>query len=511
MCLQRRFLNVGKRVKENVYAKVSHRAGSAVIFDQQARIVAMKSYEFEQIYPQPGWVEHDPAAILNSQIDALREAVRISEIPLEQIAAIGITNQRETTILWDRKTGRPVHNAIVWQCRRTAPIIKRLCDEGLEEHIRNTTGLVPDAYFSGSKLSWLLDKLDLHERAKNGELCFGTVDCYLAWNLVQGRPHVTDATNASRTMLYDIHKNEWDETMLKALNIPREVLPEVVDSSGVIGMLDPAILGRAIPVAALAGDQHSALFGQGCFEAGMMKNTYGTGCFLLMNTGDKPASSKNGLISTIAWRIGGKTTYALEGSVFVGGAAIQWLRDEMKMISRASETEEIAQTLKDNGGVYLVPTFTGLGAPYWDMYSRGTIVGLTRGTGRAHIVRAALEAIAYQSADLVFAMASDCGHKPVELRVDGGASANQFLLQFQSNVLGCGVVRPAVIETTALGAALLAGLAVGVWKDMDEIGSIWRKDLGLEPQMTEEERQKVLDGWHKAVQRSMNWIEPENK
>lgn len=482
----------------------------AVVFDQQARIVAMKSYEFEQIYPQPGWVEHDPAAILNSQIDALREAVRISEIPLEAIAAIGITNQRETTILWDRKTGRPVHNAIVWQCRRTAPIIKRLCDEGLEEYIRETTGLVPDAYFSGSKLSWLLDKLNLHERAQKGELCFGTVDCYLAWNLVQGRPHVTDATNASRTMLYDIHKNEWDEKLLNALNIPREVLPKVVDSSGVIGMLDPAILGRAIPVAALAGDQHSALFGQGCFDPGTMKNTYGTGCFLLMNTGEECAKSNNGLVSTIAWRIGGKTTYALEGSVFVGGAAIQWLRDEMKLITRASETEQIAQTLKDNGGVYLVPTFTGLGAPYWDMYSRGIIVGLTRGTGRAHIVRAALESIAYQSADLVFAMASDCGQKPVELRVDGGASANQFLMQFQSDVLGCKVVRPAVIETTALGAALLAGLAVGVWKDMEEIRSIWAMDLSLEPRMEEQEREKVLSGWHKAVQRSMNWIEPEN-
>ena len=288
-------------------------------------------------------------------------------------------------------------------------------------------------------------------------------------------------------------------------------MPEVVDSSGVIGMLDPAILGRAIPVAALAGDQHSALFGQGCFDPGMMKNTYGTGCFLLMNTGDECAVSKNGLVSTIAWRIGGKTTYALEGSVFVGGAAIQWLRDEMKMITRASETEEIAQTLKDNGGVYLVPTFTGLGAPYWDMYSRGTIVGLTRGTGRAHIVRAALESIAYQSADLVFAMASDCGHTPTELRVDGGASANQFLMQFQANVLGCKVVRPAVIETTALGAALLAGLAVGLWKDMDEIRAIWSMDLSLEPQMTEPERKKVLTGWHKAVERSMNWIDPEEK
>ena len=375
----------------------------AVIFDDQARIVAMKSYEFEQIYPQPGWVEHDPAAILNSQIDALREAVRISGIPVESIKAIGITNQRETTILWDKETGRPVYNAIVWQCRRTAPIVKRLCDEGLEDHIREVTGLVPDAYFSGTKLSWLLDHLDLHERAEKGELCFGTVDCFLVWNLVSGRPHVTDATNASRTMLFDIRKNEWDDTMLNALNIPRAVLPKVVDSSGVIGMLDPSILGCEIPVAAIAGDQHSALFGQGCFEAGMMKNTYGTGCFLLMNTGDQIPRSKNGLVTTIAWRLNGKCTYALEGSVFIGGAVIQWLRDEMKLITRASETETIARSLKDNGGVYLVPTFTGLGAPYWDMYARGMIIGLTRGTGRAHIVRAALEGIAYQSADLVFA------------------------------------------------------------------------------------------------------------
>ena len=481
----------------------------AVIFDQQARVVGMKSYEFEQIYPQPGWVEHDPAAILNTQVDALREAVRISGIPVEDIAAIGITNQRETTILWDRETGRPVYNAIVWQCRRTAPIIKRLCDEGLEPHIRATTGLVPDAYFSGSKLSWLLDTLDLHERAERGELCFGTVDSWLAWNLVSGRPHVTDATNASRTMLYDIHRNDWDDTLLRALNIPRAVLPRVVDSSGVIGMLDPVILGREIPVAALAGDQHSALFGQGCFEPGMMKNTYGTGCFLLMNTGDVPAVSQNGLVTTIAWRIGGKTTYALEGSVFIGGAVVQWLRDEMKIVKRASETEVIAQSLPDNGGVYMVPAFAGLGAPYWDMYSRGMIIGLTRGTGQAHIVRAALEAIAYQSADLVFAMASDCGQKPRELRVDGGASANQFLMQFQADVLNCHVVRPAVIETTALGAALMAGLAVGVWKDMDDIRRVWKMDLSLAPQMDDATREKMLAGWHKAVERTKRWMDEE--
>lgn len=482
----------------------------AVVFDEHAQIVAMKSYEFEQIYPQPGWVEHDPAAILNTQIDSLREAVRMSGVPLEEIAAIGITNQRETTLLWDRETGMPLYNAIVWQCRRTAPIVKRLCDEGLEPHIRETTGLVPDAYFSGTKISWLLDKLGLHERAARGEICFGTVDSYLAWNLIAGRPHVTDATNASRTMLFDIRKNDWDDTLLSALNIPRAILPRVIDSSGVIGMLDPSILGRAIPVAAIAGDQHSALFGQGCFEPGMMKNTYGTGCFLLMNTGDAPARSQNGLVSTIAWRIGGKCTYALEGSVFVGGAAIQWLRDEMKLIERASETETIARSLPDNGGVYMVPTFTGLGAPYWDMYSRGTIIGLTRGTGRAHIVRAALESIAYQSADLVRAMASDCGHEPRELRVDGGASANQFLMQFQADVLGCRVVRPAVIETTALGAALMAGLAVGVYENMEEIRRIWQMDLSLTPQMDERQRKSILSGWHKAVKRSMRWIEAED-
>ncbi len=481
----------------------------AVIFDEQARVVAMKSYEFEQIYPQPGWVEHDPAAILNTQTDALREAVRISGISVEEIAAIGITNQRETTLIWDRATGRPLHNAIVWQCRRTAPIVKQLCEDGLEEHIRRATGLVPDAYFSGTKLKWLLDKLDLRDRAERGEICFGTVDSFLAWNLISGHPHVTDATNASRTMLYNIHKNDWDDTLLQAMGIPRAMLPKVVDTSGVIGMLDTEILGRAIPVAALAGDQHAALFGQGCFKPGMMKNTYGTGCFLLMNTGELPVTSKSGLLSTIAWRIGGETTYALEGSVFVGGAVIQWLRDEMKLIERASETEMIANSVKDTGGVYLVPSFTSLGAPYWDMYSRGTIVGLTRGTGRAHIVRAALEAIAYQSADLVSSMATDCGRKPVELRVDGGASANKFLMQFQSNVLGCNVIRPAVIETTALGAALLAGLAVGVWKDMDEIRSIWKMDLSLTPQMNEEERRTALSGWHKAVSRSLRWIEED--
>lgn len=481
----------------------------AVIFDENARVVAMKSFEFEQIYPQPGWVEHDPASILNTQIDALKEAVAMSGISVAEIAAIGITNQRETTVMWDRETGQPLHNAIVWQCRRTAPIVKRLCDEGYEDYIRETTGLIPDAYFSGTKISWLLNNLDLYDRARRGEICFGTIDTFLVWNLVTGRPHVTDATNASRTMLYDIHKGCWDQKLLEALGIPKEVLPKVVDSSGVIGMLDPEILGRSIPVASIAGDQHCSLFGQCCFEPGMMKNTYGTGCFLLMNTGSEPAMSKNGLVTTIAWQLNGKPTYALEGSVFIGGAAVQWLRDEMKLVDRASETEAIAKSIPDNGGVYVVPAFAGLGAPYWDMYARGAIVGLTRGTGRAHIVRATLESIAYQSADLVQAMATDSGVKPVDLRVDGGASANQFLMQYQSDVIGCNVIRPEIIETTALGAAMMAGLAVGVWKDLDELHQIWKKDITFVPTMTEEKRCEVLRGWHKAIGRSKCWIDSE--
>lgn len=483
----------------------------AVIFDENAHVVAMKSFEFEQIYPQPGWVEHDPASILNTQIDALKEAVAMSGISVADIAAIGITNQRETTVLWDRQTGQPVYNAIVWQCRRTAPIVKHLIDEGYESYIRETTGLIPDAYFSGTKIGWLLDKLELHDRAKRGEICFGTIDSFLAWNLVSGRPHVTDATNASRTMLYDIHNGCWDDTLLNALGIPKEIMPRVVDSSSVIGMLDPGILGRAIPVAALAGDQHCSLFGQCCFEPGMMKNTYGTGCFLLMNTGEQAAKSKNGLVTTVAWQLDGKPTYALEGSVFIGGASVQWLRDEMKLVDRASETEAVAKSVPDNGGVYVVPAFTGLGAPYWDMYARGAIVGLTRGTGRAHIVRATLESIAYQSADLVEAMTSDSGVKPVDLRVDGGASANHFLMQYQSDILGCNVIRPEIIETTALGAAMLAGLAVGVWKDLDELRSIWKQDITFVPTMDKDTRKQTMAQWHRAIGRSMKWIEDEDE
>lgn len=479
----------------------------AVVFDEQGNVVAQHSQEFPQLYPQPGWVEHDPMAILHTQTESLQAAVRSANIPIQDIAAIGLTNQRETTVLWERATGRPVYHAIVWQCRRTAPYIEKLRADGLTEHIRQTTGLMPDAYFSATKLAWLLDTLNLHARAAAGELCFGTIDTWLAWNMVIGHPHVTDVSNASRTMLLNIHTLDWDDQLLRALNIPRAVLPKVVDTSGIVGELDPAILGRPIPLASMAGDQQSALFGQACHMPGMMKNTYGTGCFLLMNTGSTPVNSKHGLLSTVAWRINGKATYALEGSVFMAGATIQWLRDEMGLIVRASDSEDLATSVSDNGGVYLVPAFTGLGAPHWDMYSRGLIIGLTRGTGKAHIVRAALESIAYQSCDLVHAMIQDSGVQPPELRVDGGASANRFLMQFQADMLDIAVVRPAVIETTALGAALLAGLAVGVWPDMASLASVWKRDVHLPPVVLQNAREQALEGWHRAVQRSLHWIE----
>ena len=472
----------------------------AVVFDTQGHMLASHGVEFPQIFPKPGWVEHDPRDILSTQITALRQAVKLSGVDVADIAAIGITNQRETTLLWDRETGECVHNAIVWQCRRTAHYVERLVQQGKAEMIREKTGLIPDAYFSGTKLAWLLDHLDLHERAERGELCFGTVDSFLAWHLVTGRPHVTDATNAGRTMLFNLQTQDWDEELLNMLDIPRACLPDVVDSSQVIGMLDPGILGRPIPVAAMAGDQHASLFGQACLQPGMVKNTYGTGCFMLMNTGSERVRSQNGLLSTMAWRIDGKPTYALEGSVFMGGATIQWLRDEMKMIATAAESEGLAKSVKDTGGVYLVPAFTGLGAPWWDMYSRGTLIGMTRGTGRAHVVRAALESIAYQSADLMDAMVKDCGHAPTQLQVDGGASANAFLMQFQSDIMGV-----PVMETTALGAALLAGLAVGVYASPEDTAAVWQRDLTFEPQMEEHHRTQLLHGWHKAVERSLAW------
>ena len=481
----------------------------AVIFDSQANVLAAHSIEFEQIYPQPGWVEHRPEDILSSQVQALKLAVEKSGIDVRDISAIGIANQRETTLLWERETGRALCNAIVWQCRRTAPLVERLKSDGLGNMLRDRTGLVPDAYFSGTKLQWMLDSIPgARARAERGELCFGTVDSYLTWHLSAKHAHVTDATNASRTMLYNIHTQQWDEVLLRCMNIPRALLPEVVNSAQVVGMLDKSILGREIPIAALAGDQHAALFGQGCFESGMCKNTYGTGCFVLMNTGSTPVKSQNNLITTIAWQLDGKPTYALEGSVFVGGAVVQWLRDEMGLVSSAAETEAVAASVPDNGNVYFVPAFTGLAAPYWDMYSRGTIVGLTRGTGRAHIVRAALESIAYQSADVILAMSADSGIRSTLLRVDGGASANNFLMQFQADVLGVNVLRPRIVETTAMGAAMLAGRAVGLWTD-SELAALPQPDRRFAPEMNPAERERLMRQWQRAVERSHAWAKED--
>ena len=478
-----------------------------VIFDLEGHILSTYAEEFPQIYPQPGWVEHDPNMILETQVNALRRAVSLSGVAPEDIAAIGITNQRETTMIWERDTGRCVYNAIVWQCRRTAGIVDGLVEQGWRDVIVEKTGLVPDAYFSGSKIRWILDHLDLQKEAEEGKLCFGTVDSFLIYHMVTGHPHVTDATNAGRTMLFNIHTQDWDDELLHALNIPRAMLPKVVDSCGIVGTLDPEILGRPVPVASILGDQHASLFGQTCFRPGMVKNTYGTGCFMLMNTGAEPVKSRSGLISTMAWRREGKPLYALEGSVFMGGATMQWLRDEMKFVTHVSESEKIAESIADTGGVYLVPAFTGLGAPWWDMYSRGTLVGMTRGTGRAQIVRAALEAIAYQTCDLLHAMETDSGIHPECLQVDGGASANGFLMQFEADIMNLPVVRPAVLETTALGAALMAGLAVGVYSSEEELKSLWQKDLIFEPSMSAERREELLHGWHRAVERACNWIE----
>lgn len=479
----------------------------AILFTFEGGIVASANQEFTQHYPQPGWVEHDPSDILNTQIESMRACVRKAGVDPREIAGIGVTNQRETTLVWDRQTGAPLYNAIVWQCRRTANMVDRLTEEGYAPMIREKTGLIPDAYFSGTKLKWLLDQQLLRERAARGEVCFGTVDSFLCWHLVEGHPHVTDATNAGRTMLFNLHTQDWDDELLRMLDIPRAVLPRVVDSASVIGCLQKDILGVEIPVAAIAGDQHAALFGQACFEQGMVKNTYGTGCFMLMNAGDTFRLSDKGLLTTMAWRIGGKPVYAFEGSVFMGGATVQWLRDELKLIHHADETEQIAASIPSTGDVYLVPAFTGLGAPYWDMYARGTLVGMTRGTGRAHIIRAALESIAYQSAQLFDCMGKVCGTSPAALRVDGGASANRFLMQFQSDILGVPVQRPAVAETTALGAALMAGLALGVYSSLNDTARGWHAAETLTPQMAAEEKDRLLAGWKKAVDAALCWAE----
>ena len=476
----------------------------AILFDRNQNMVSVCQKEFTQIYPQEGWVEHDPMEIWSSQYGVMMEAVAQSGVSAEEIAGIGITNQRETTVLWDRNTGKPIYNAIVWQCRRTADIVDGLLKEGLGEHIKNVTGLVPDAYFSGSKIKWILDRVEgARERARRGEILFGTVDTWLLWKLTGGKVHVTDYTNASRTMLFDIHRLDWDDTLLKALDIPRAMLPEVRYCSEVYGYTD--FQGCKVPIAGIAGDQQAALFGQACFKPGDAKNTYGTGCFLLMNTGDKPFMSKNGLITTIGIGLDGKVEYALEGSVFVGGAVIQWLRDEMRFFAESRDAEYYAQKVKDNGGVYLVPAFTGLGAPYWDMYARGSIIGITRGTKREHIIRAAQESIAYQVADLVLAMEADTGLPLKGLRADGGASRDGFLMQFQADILQKQVYRPKIRETTALGAAYLAGLATGVWSGREEIRKSWICDNTFEPEMAENESERLMDNWHKAVGRSRGW------
>ncbi len=464
----------------------------AVIFDTQSNIKEVVQKEYKQIYPQPGWVEHDPMDIYASQYSVLIEAVAKSGINPKQIAAIGITNQRETTIVWDKNTGKPIYNAIVWQCRRTADIIEKVKQDGLEEYIKNTTGLVPDAYFSATKIKWILDNVEGARKAANkGDLLFGTVDTWLIWKLTEGRVYATDYTNASRTMLYNIKELKWDEKLCEYFGIPNSMLPEVKSSSADFGKV--SLLGYEVPICGIAGDQQAALFGQACFDKGDVKNTYGTGCFLLMNTGDKFIPSKNGLITTIAAGTSDKVQYALEGSVFVGGAIIQWLRDEMRFITDASDSEYFAYKVNDNNGVYVVPAFTGLGAPYWDMYARGTIFGLTRGANRNHIIRAALESIAYQTMDVIEAMKQDTGLDISNLKVDGGASKNNFLMQFQADIINANVLRAKVMETTALGAAYLAGLYVGVWSSTEEIKNIWNKEKEYIPDMDENEKMKYIN------------------
>ena len=476
----------------------------AILFDREQNILGVAQKELTQFYPQEGWVEQDAMEIWSTQYGVMMEAIARSGVEPAEIAAIGITNQRETTILWDRATGRPLHNAIVWQCRRTAELVDQLRSDGLEGHIRAVTGLLPDAYFSATKLKWLLDHVEgAREKAARGEVLFGTVDSWLVWKLTGGAVHVTDVTNASRTMLFDIHRLDWDDTLLEALDIPRSVLPEVRSSSEIYGYTD--IQGVRIPIAGMAGDQQAALFGQGCFSPGDAKNTYGTGCFLLMNTGEIPCESRNGLLTTIAVGLNGKVEYALEGSVFVGGAVIQWLRDELRFFPDSRDAEYYARKAPDNGGVYLVPAFTGLGAPYWDMYARGMLIGLTRGTRREHITRAAQESIAYQVADLARAMEADTGVPLTSLKADGGASRDGFLMQFQADILGRAVLRPAIRETTALGAAYLAGLAAGVWESREELSRLWRCDTTFSPAMDARHRERLLADWHRAVERCRGW------
>jgi glycerol kinase len=480
----------------------------AILFNRDGQAVATAQQEFEQLYPQPGWVEHRPEDIWNSQINAAHTLLKQSDIKTDQIAAIGITNQRETTIIWDRETGEPIHNAIVWQCRRTAEDCSRMRREGMAEIFAERTGLVLDAYFSGTKARWLLDNVPgARQRAAEGKLAFGTVDSWLIWKLTGGRIHATDPSNASRTLLFNIERGQWDDELLTSLDVPGELLPHVAPSSAVIGETDPSLFGEAIQIAGNAGDQQAALFGQVCTAPGMAKNTYGTGCFMLLNTGRERVRSKSNLLTTVAWQIGNeRIEYALEGSVFIAGAAVQWLRDGLKIISSAADSEVMASSVADNGGVYFVPAFVGLGAPHWDQYARGTIIGLTRGSTREHIARAALESIAYQTSDVLRCMRDDSGIKLTELRVDGGAARNDFLMQFQANILGIPVVRPTNTETTAAGAAFLAGLATGFWSSAQELGELWQREKTFEPQMSATERERLLEGWTRAVERASKWI-----
>ena len=480
----------------------------AIIYNREGTIVKIAQKEFTQMYPKAGWVEHDPMEIWGSQSGVASEILATTGITAEEIAAIGITNQRETTIVWEKKTGKPVYNAIVWQCRRTSGICDELKAAGMEKYIRENTGLVLDAYFSGTKVKWILDNVEgARQKAQNGELLFGNVDTWLIWNLTKGKVHVTDYSNASRTMLFNIKNLKWDEYILKQLDIPAPMLPAVKPSSAVYGVTDTKILGAEIPIAGDAGDQQAALFGQACYSPGMAKNTYGTGCFMLMLTGEKLVHSENGLLTTIAWGINNKVEYALEGSIFIAGAAIQWLRDGLKIIYDAKDSEYFATKVEDSLGVYVVPAFVGLGAPYWDMYARGAILGLTRGTTRNHIIRATLESIAYQTRDVLELMRNECGIDLCDLRVDGGACANNFLMQFQADILGVPVERPEIIETTALGAAYLAGLAVGFWKDQSMIAERRKVNRKFTPGMNEDKRKELYDNWKKAVKRAMHWEE----
>ncbi len=480
----------------------------AIVFDHEGTIVSVAQQEFPQLYPQPGWVEHNPEDIWNSQLAVAQEAMKKAGASASDIAAIGITNQRETAVVWEKATGKPVYNAIVWQSRQTVPICEALTAKGFDKEIRARTGLVTDAYFSGTKIKWILDNVEgARAKAERGELLFGTIDTFLMWRLSNGRVHATDYSNASRTLIYNIYEKKWDDVILNELGIPASMLPEVKPSSGVFGETDPSFFGAPIPIAGVAGDQQAATFGQACYEVGMAKNTYGTGCFMLMNTGNKGVPSQNGLLTTLGWGIGNEIVYCLEGSIFITGAAVQWLRDGLKAITSSADVEALANTVPDNGGVYLVPAFVGLGAPYWDPYARGTIIGLTRGSTIGHIARATLESMCYQTRDVLEAMTADSGVTVKTLRVDGGAVVNNTLMQFQADILGVAVQRPKVSETTALGAAYLAGLATGFWGSQQEVAEHWAVDRTFEPQMSADQRESLYAGWKKAVSRALKWEE----